>query len=148
MMKSDDQTNDSVDVAKLKVTILFVDDNPEEFIIMQWLCNGSEHIRANLVCVTDIEKACESLEAQNIDIILLDNKLHLNDDFRTSVPVLRSKNFTGPIGIVSSSIEPEYFQEFEQYGADFRIGKNELDRNSLGFILDEFATNKREFLDE
>jgi CheY-like chemotaxis protein len=148
MMESNKQKSDDMIAGKSKVTILFVDDNPEEFIIMQWLCNGSKDIRANLVCVTDIEKACEALETQNIDMILLDNKLHLNDDFRTSVPVLRSKNFTAPIGIVSSSIEPEYFQEFEQYGADFRIGKNELDRNSLGFILDEFVSNKPEFLDE
>ncbi|MEP2945140.1 MAG: hypothetical protein ABJN11_05850 [Lentilitoribacter sp.] len=121
------------------ITILFVDDNPDEFVLMEWLVKGGADQNTELVCVTDIESACKVLEEQDISMILLDNKLHLNDDFRTSVPILRSKAFTGPIGIVSTSIEPEYFQEFEEYGADFRIGKNELDRNAIGFIIDEFA---------
>lgn len=124
------------------IQILFVDDNPDEFVLMRWLCSRASLYQTNLTCVTNIEAACEVIEKQAIDIILLDNKLHLNDDFRTSVPVIRSKSFVGPIGIVSSSIEPEYFQEFEQYGADFRIGKNELDRNALGFIISEFAGKK------
>ena len=121
------------------ITILFVDDNPDEFVLMEWLVKGGADQNTELVCVADIESACKVLEEQDISMILLDNKLHLNDDFRTSVPILRSKAFTGPIGIVSTSIEPEYFQEFEEYGADFRIGKNELDRNAIGFIIDEFA---------
>lgn len=125
-----------------EIQILFVDDNPDEFILMEWLCSRASSYQTKLTCVPGIEEACEVIEKQTIDIILLDNKLHKNEDFRTSVPVLRSKSFVGPIGIVSSSIEPEYFQEFEHYGADFRIGKNELDRNALGFIIDEFAGKK------
>lgn len=124
------------------VHILFVDDNPDEFILMEWLCSRASSYETKLTCVPSIEEACDVIDKQTIDIILLDNKLHKNDDFRTSLPVLRGKSFVGPIGIVSSSIEPEYFQEFERYGADFRIGKNELDRNALGFIIDEFAGKK------
>lgn len=131
-MNSTNQKDDTV-------TILFVDDNPDEFVLMEWLVKSNPDTETQLICTTDIESACKILDENKIDMILLDNKLHLNDDFRTSVPILRAKAFTGPIGIVSSSIEPEYFQEFEQYGADFRIGKNELDRNALGFIIDEFA---------
>lgn len=131
-----------------KIKILFVDDNPDEFVLMEWICNSASNVETELTCVADIDAACKTLDEQKIDIILLDNKLHQNDDFRSSVPVLRSKNFVGPIGIVSSSIEPEYFQEFEQYGADFRIGKNELDKNSFGFILEEFASGKNIAADE
>lgn len=130
------------------ITILFVDDNPDEFVLMEWLVKGGTDLNTDLVCVTDIEGACKVLDERNISMILLDNKLHLNDDFRTSVPVLRSKAFTGPIGIVSTSIEPEYFQEFEEYGADFRIGKNELDRNAIGFIIDEFAKKYKNLSDD
>jgi CheY-like chemotaxis protein len=130
------------------ITILFVDDNPDEFVLMEWLVKSGADKNTELVCVTDIESACKVLDERNISMILLDNKLHLNDDFRTSVPVLRSKAFTGPIGIVSSSIEPEYFQEFEEYGADFRIGKNELDRNAIGFIIDEFAKKNTNLSDD
>lgn len=125
-----------------EIQILFVDDNPDEFVLMEWLCSSASSYETSLTCVASIEEACDVIEKRKIDIILLDNKLHKNDDFRTSVPIIRSKSFVGPIGIVSSSIEPEYFQEFEQYGADFRIGKNELDRNALGFIIDEFAGKK------
>ena len=130
------------------IKILFVDDNPDEFVLMEWICNSAGGVETELICVANIKSACETLEKHDIDIILLDNKLHENDDFRTSVPVLRSKNFVGPIGIVSSSIAPDYFQEFEQYGADFRIGKNELDKNSFGFILEEFASGKNIVLDD
>lgn len=130
------------------INVLFVDDNEDEFVLMNWLFGSSPEYNAELICVTDIEAACAVLDARKIDIILLDNKLHLNDDFRTSVPVLRSKSFTGPIGIVSSSIAPDYFQEFEDYGADFRIGKNELDRNALGFIIEEFINNKTVIADD
>lgn len=131
-----------------EIQILFVDDNPDEFVLMEWLCSRASSYKASLTCVSNVAEACDVIEKQNIDIILLDNKLHENDDFRTSVPVLRSKSFVGPIGIVSSSIDPEYFQEFEQYGADFRIGKNELDRNALGFIIDEFAGKKSQLPDD
>lgn len=131
-----------------EIQILFVDDNPDEFVLMEWLCSRASSYETNLICVSSIEEACDVIEKQKIDIILLDNKLHKNDDFRTSVPVIRAKSFVGPIGIVSSSIEPEYFQEFEQYGADFRIGKNELDRNALGFIIDEFAGKKSQLPDD
>lgn len=131
-----------------KIQILFVDDNPDEFVLMEWLCSRASSYETKLTCVSSIEEACDVIDKQKFDIILLDNKLHKNDDFRTSVPILRSKRFVGPIGIVSSSIEPEYFQEFEQYGADFRIGKNELDRNALGFIIDEFAGKKDQLPDD
>ncbi|MEW7008184.1 MULTISPECIES: response regulator [unclassified Lentilitoribacter] len=131
-----------------EIEILFVDDNPDEFVLMEWLCSRASSYKTNLICVSSIEEACDVIEKRKIDMILLDNKLHKNDDFRTSVPVLRSKSFIGPIGIVSSSIEPEYFQEFEQYGADFRIGKSELDRNALGFIIDEFAGKKYQLPDD
>lgn len=131
-----------------KIHVLFVDDNEDEFVLMNWLFGSSPEVNSELTCVTDIEAACHVLKDQHIDIILLDNKLHLNDDFRTSVPVLRATSFTGPIGIVSSSIAPEYFQEFEEYGADFRIGKNELDRNALVFIIDEFIKKQAVFSDD
>lgn len=131
-----------------KIHVLFVDDNEDEFVLMNWLFGSSPEVNSELTCVTDIEAACNVIKNQTIDIILLDNKLHLNDDFRTSVPILRATNFTGPIGIVSSSIAPEYFQEFEEYGADFRIGKNELDRNALVFIIDEFIKKQAVFSDD
>lgn len=131
-----------------KIHVLFVDDNEDEFVLMNWLLGSSPEFNSELTCVTNIAAACEVIELQSVDIILLDNKLHLNDDFRTSVPILRATNFTGPIGIVSSSIAPDYFQEFEEYGADFRIGKNELDRNALAFIIEEFIKKKSVLFDD
>lgn len=124
---------------KGKAIILFVNDNPVERVLMEWLVKSNVVTPTQLICASDIEGASKVLadNNNNIDILFLDNELHTNHDFRASAAVLRSNAFTGMIGIISSSIEQYAFQEIEQYGVDFRIGKNELDRHALGFIINE-----------
>ncbi|MBO6919973.1 MAG: response regulator [Rhizobiaceae bacterium] len=122
-----------------KIKLLFVDDDPTEFDIMKRLCRDMDHQKIDLVCRHSVEEACEVLGEQDIDMILLDNQLMMDDDFRSSTPKLRAQHYTGPIGIVSSNVRTDYFQDIEEYGADFRIGKDELDRQTIFYIINEFA---------
>lgn len=121
------------------LNLLFVDDDPNEFVVMDLLCKKADDHKINLTCIHTIEEACQVLKDQDIDIILLDNQLLIESDFRKSVPQLRATEYTGPIGIVSSNVRTDYFKDIEKYGADFRIGKDELDRASVFHIINEFA---------
>ena len=129
----------SIDTKSTKIKLLFVDDDPVEFEIMASLCRETVNHKIDLVCKQTVEEACDVLGAQEIDMILLDNQLLFEDDYRKSAPKLRAQGYTGPIGIVSTNIRGDYFNEFEAYGADFRIGKDELDRATIFHIINEFA---------
>jgi hypothetical protein len=43
---------------------------------------------------------------------------------------------------VSSDISDSYFQEFEEFGVDFRIGKDEIDYHALRHIISEYVSYK------
>lgn len=122
-----------------KIKLLFVDDDPTEFDIMARLCRSMHNQKIDLLCKHTVEEACDILGQQDIDMILLDNQLMMDDDFRSSAPKLRAQGYTGPIGIVSTNVRTDYFQDIEEYGADFRIGKDELDRPTILHIINEFA---------
>ncbi len=77
--------------------------------------------------------------AADFDLILLDNRLLPNADFRETVPELRGIGYTGPIGVVSTDISGSYFQQFPDYGVDFRIGKDEIDARTLQYIIREYV---------
>jgi hypothetical protein len=55
------------------------------------------------------------------------------------VPRLREIGYTGPIGVISSDISDAYFQQFQEFGVDFRIGKDEIDYQALRHILSEYV---------
>ncbi len=128
-----------MDTKATKIKLIFVDDDPTEFEIMKRLCRDTEQHKIELMCQHTVEEACDVIAEQEIRIILLDNKLLVDDDFRSSVPKIRAKGYTGPIGIVSSNVRTDYFKDIEEYGADFRIGKDELDRPTILHIINEFA---------
>ncbi len=86
-----------------------------------------------------ISDALEKVKGGRFDLILLDNRLLPNADFRETVPALRGIGYTGPIGVVSTDISDGYFQEFPDYGVDFRIGKDEIDARTLQYIIREFV---------
>jgi hypothetical protein len=53
---------------------------------------------------------------------------------------LRGIGYTGPIGVISTDISDGYFQQFPDYGVDFRIGKDEMDARTLQYIIREYVT--------
>lgn len=118
--------------------VLYVDDEEIEHQIMQRLI-GEQSSNLQLTCLYDIKSAIDAIDIESFDIILLDNRLFPEADFRESVPKLRKAGFVGPIGIVSSHISDDVIQHFEEYGADFRLGKDEIDAKSIGFILSEYS---------
>jgi DNA-binding NarL/FixJ family response regulator len=59
--------------------------------------------------------------------------------FRQTVPKLRASGYTGPIGVVSMDVSDTYFQQFQDYGVDFRIGKDEIDVETLQHIIREYV---------
>jgi hypothetical protein len=56
------------------------------------------------------------------------------------VPKLRASGYTGPIGVVSMDVSDTYFQQFQDYGVDFRLGKDEIDVETLQHIIREYVT--------
>ncbi len=90
-----------------------------------------------------IDDALEFIRAGNaVNMVLMDNRLQPQADFRETVPAMRQQGFIGPIGVISSSVADPYFQKFEEYGADFRIDKSELDPTAIEFILREYVTKE------
>ena len=125
---------------KGQVKVLFVDDEFIEFrALKKKIADLSEPV-VELEYSQSIGDALEKVRAARFDLILLDNRLMPNADFRDTVPELRGIGYTGPIGVVSTDISGGYFQEFPNYGVDFRIGKDEIDVQALQNIIREYVT--------
>ncbi|OCW58834.1 response regulator [Hoeflea olei] len=122
--------------------ILLVDDDPAEHLLLRRTLEKVDGPPIELEYVADIESAVECVKGGGIDMVFLDNRLVPNNDFRETAPQLRHAGFIGPIGIISSDISGSYFQEFPEFGVDFRINKNEIDRAAISFIIAEYTRNQ------
>jgi len=123
-----------------QLKILLVDDDPAEHILLKRQLKKSEDTKAiELDYVGDIGAAVDSVKAGGVDMVFLDNRLVPNNDFRETAPLLRQAGYIGPIGTISSDISGKYFEEFREYGVDFRIGKDEIDGAAISFIIAEYT---------
>ena len=122
------------------VKVLFVDDEFIEFRSLKKKIADLAEPRVDVEYSQSIGDALGKVKAARFDLILLDNRLLPNADFRETVPELRGIGYTGPIGVISTDISGNYFQEFPDYGVDFRIGKDEIDVQTLQHILREYVT--------
>ncbi|WP_429812385.1 response regulator [Ensifer sp. B1-9] len=119
--------------------ILLVDDDPTENLILRGLIRKVSNIAIELHYCQTMEDALAFLRSgKPVSMILLDNRLHPQLDFRETVPALRRQGYIGPIGVISASLADPYFQNLEEYGADFRIDKAEIDPTAIDFILREY----------
>ena len=123
------------------VHILLVDDDPTENIILGALMRKVASYAITLHYVETVDDALGFIRASGVplDMILMDNRLQPQADFRETVPELRRAGYIGPIGVISSSISDAYFQKIDDYGVDFRIDKAELDPTAIEFILREYV---------
>jgi len=119
--------------------VLLVDDDPVEHTLLKRKLETAKDISIELDYVGDIGGAVEIVKSGGIDMIFLDNRLVPNNDFRETAPQLRNAGFIGPIGIISSDISGRYFEQFRDYGVDFRIGKDEIDGTAISFIIAEYT---------
>lgn len=125
------------------VHILLVDDDPAENLIMRGVMKKVKSARILLHYCETIDAALAFINSgKPVAIVLIDNQLPPQADFRETVPAIRRQGFIGPIGVISTSLDDPYFQKFEEYGADFRIDKAELDPTAIEFILREYMTKK------
>lgn len=121
------------------VHILLVDDDPAEELIMRNLMKKVPNFDIRLHYCETIETALDMIKSgQPVSMVLMDNRLQPQADFRETVPGMRLEGFIGPIGVISSSLADPYFQSFQEYGVDFRIDKAELDPTAIEFILREY----------
>ncbi|MGV3550572.1 response regulator [Rhizobium sp.] len=127
------------DVTHDRVKILMVDDEILEFKVLQQKMKSSPDYTIDADFAQSIDEAVELAKANTYGMILVDNRLLPNNDFRETVPRLREIGYTGPIGVISSDISDAYFQQFEEFGVDFRIGKDEIDYQALRHILSEYV---------
>ena len=122
-----------------QLRVLLIDDDPAEHILLQRKLKKADEISIELDYVADIGSAVDIVKAGGVDMVFLDNRLVPNNDFRETAPLLRQAGFVGPIGIVSSDISGKYFEEFRDYGVDFKIGKDEIDASVIAFIVTEYT---------
>ncbi|EPE99679.1 response regulator [Rhizobium grahamii] len=122
------------------VKVLFVDDEFIEFRSLKKKLATLTEPQVVIDYAQSIDDALGKLRADRFDLILLDNRLLPNADFRETVPKLRGSGYTGPIGVISMDISDGYFQQFPDYGVDFRIGKDEIDADALQYIIREYVT--------
>jgi response regulator of citrate/malate metabolism len=132
-------TSLATDEEPLKV--LFVDDEVLEFRIHKKRITETDGLSIDLDFAQTIEAAVEKVKANSYQLIFMDNRLFPNNDFRETVPALRSAGYVGPVGVVSNDITEPYFQQFPDYGVDFRIGKDEIDAQSIRHIVEEYVFN-------
>ena len=125
-----------------QIRILLVDDDPAEHILLKRKLKSAEDSSIDLDCVSDIGSAVDVVKAGGIDMIFLDNRLVPNNDFRETAPQLRGAGFIGPIGIISSDISGRYFEQFRDFGVDFKIGKDEIDGTVINFIIKEYTQDQ------
>ena len=130
-------TRHQVNAARIK--ILMVDDEILEFKVLQQKMKSSPDYMIDADFAESIDAAVELVKETDYGMILVDNRLLPNNDFRETVPRLREIGYTGPIGVISSDISDAYFQQFQEFGVDFRIGKDEIDYQALQHILSEYV---------
>ncbi|MEI2297925.1 response regulator [Ensifer sp. MJa1] len=122
-----------------KAHILLVDDDPAENLILRSLIRKVTSIEIELHYCQTMESALAHLRSgEPVSMILMDNRLQPQADFRETVPALRRHGYIGPVGVISASLADPYFQKLEEYGADFRIDKAEIDPTAIDFILREY----------
>ena len=102
-------------VRRNAVKVLFVDDEFIEFRALKKKIADLSEPAVEIEYSQSIGDALEKIRAARFDLILLDNRLLPNADFRETVPELRGIGYTGPIGVVSTDISGGYFQEFPDY---------------------------------
>ncbi len=124
---------------KSVVKVLFVDDEFIEFRSLKKTVAELSEPQVDMDYAQSIADALSKLADTRFDLILLDNRLLPNADFRETVPKLRGSGYTGPIGVVSMDVSDEYFQQFQDYGVDFRIGKDEIDADTVQYIIREYV---------
>jgi DNA-binding NarL/FixJ family response regulator len=121
------------------VRVLFVDDEFIEFRSLRKKVAELTEPPVAMEYAQSVDDALTQLSDRKFDLILLDNRLLPNADFRETVPKLRGSGYTGPIGVVSMNFSAGYFQQFPDYGVDFRIGKEEIDVETLQHIIREYV---------
>lgn len=122
------------------VRILLIDDDPAEFEMISMQVDRLEDVaRIKVDYAMSIEDGLRMLHDNTYNLVLLDNMLLPNNDFRETVPRIRGARYTGPIGIISNDISEGFFQEIEKYGADFRMSKQEIDVDALEYVVGEFT---------
>ena len=122
-----------------RIRILMVDDEILEFKVLQQKMKSSPDYIIDADFAQSIGEAVERAKTVEYAMILVDNRLLPNNDFRETVPRLREIGYTGPIGVISSDISDAYFQQFQEFGVDFRIGKDEIDYHALRHIIGEYV---------
>lgn len=132
----------SLEQSDTQVRILLVDDDPAEHILLKRKLKTAGDSSIDLDYVSDIGSAVDIVKVGEIDMIFLDNRLVPNNDFRETAPLLRGAGFIGPIGIISSDISGRYFEQFREYGVDFKIGKDEIDGTVINFIIKEYTRDQ------
>jgi DNA-binding NarL/FixJ family response regulator len=123
-----------------RIRILMVDDEVLEFEVLQRKMKSSPDYTIDADYAQSIDKAVQLSREVAYGLILVDNRLLPNNDFRETVPRLREIGYTGPIGVISSDMSDAYFQQFQDFGVDFRIGKDEIDYQALRHILSEYVS--------
>lgn len=91
--------------------ILLVDDDPTEFRLIERMLKDVYDSQFILRYADSLEKAETVLKTQQINVVLLDDKLNHGRTALDSVPVLKNINDSVPMILISSNIDAAYLQD-------------------------------------
>lgn len=107
------------------VTILLIEDNPSDIRLIKEMLNEIDFFKHNLVSAVTLKDACEHIQKENIDVILLDLNLPDGTGYSTFRTVFNSCNKV-PIIIISGLEDVELSFTLIHEGAQDYLFKQDI----------------------
>lgn len=116
--------------------ILLVDDDKQEFMLVNFLLKDRYQESFRLDYAATIEEAHTCLSERRVDVILLDDKLASGMTSAQTIPLLQKKAFNVPIIIISKDINSRQLKDRVRLGMNKVVDKFDLKKELADGLLD------------
>ena len=117
---------------------LLVDDNENQHELFK--CYAMTVVHAEFHYANGIQQAAEKIATEEIDVVLLDNRLHPYEDYRETIPLIREAGFEGKVILISSDVNHPIFRDAEEYTISSCIDKSEFSLSNFSERLAELSS--------
>lgn len=115
--------------------ILLIDDDPVEEKLFRAMIRQHGRDDIDLVCVSSIDEATAYLDAEEVDIVFLDNRLSPHRSFRETVPRLRAGCELPRLVLLSATIMDINQHETARFGIERVVDKFDVRDIVFGDLL-------------
>jgi PAS domain S-box-containing protein len=112
------------------LTVLLVEDDPGDALLLQTLLTQTEEVQFDLVCATRLVEGLKNLSETAFDTVLLDLSLPDSVGLAT-IDNVRAYTFDVPIIVLTGLDDEEIAMQAVQAGAQDYLAKGDLDVNML-----------------